>query len=75
MVLEAVLAVVTHGVVGAVALAVDHAPDVLVLLLLGQTPLGVTVARARATDCHVIDGVVVFFLPIKKSANKEVFFY
>ena len=59
---EAILTVVPHCVVGAVALAVDHAGDALVLGLLGEAALGVAVARAGAAHGHVVDRVVVFLL-------------
>ena len=59
---QTVLAVVAHGVVGAVALAVHHASDPCVLRPLRQATLGVTVAGAGASDGHVVDGVVVLFL-------------
>ena len=47
---------------GAVAFAVDHAADGLVLNLLGQAALGVAVAGAGPAHSHVVDGVVIFLL-------------
>ena len=36
--------------------------NVFVFLLLGETPLGVAIAGARASNCHVVNGVVILFL-------------
>ena len=69
---QAEFAVVAPGVVIAVAFAVDHLGDIFVLLLFRQTTFSMSVARAGSSDCHVVDGIIVFFLRNdQKSALKS----
>ena len=53
-----------HSVVFTFTLAMNHARNILVLLLLCHASVSMTIARTGASHHHVIDGVVILLLDV-----------